>query len=248
MLYFVICEDDSQMRIRVKSVVEEILERYSVENFKIVEFDNFEDVIVFRKDEIKEDDHCIHLFDIEINGSKNGLQLAKQIRENDYSSEIIFLTSHVELSFNVFKYKLRVLDFIAKDYDLDDKVFDALKIALQLYNEKFSDKSKYLTVKTKEKLHRIPFANIHYIDAKNSNKKICLHTDDYNLEFYDTLKKITEKLDSRFIQCHRSYIINADKIDTINSDYSNLYVLLRNGTRISVSRTHLKELKSHVRL
>lgn len=246
MLYFIICEDDTHMRLRVNLVIKELLEKNPIAYSKILEFDNFNDVVKFRKDTLKKDDHCIYLLDIEINGQKNGLDLAKKIRENDYQSEIIFLTSHVELSFSVFKYKLKVLEFIPKDYDVDERLFETFKVAIRLIEEK--NQSDFITIKTRGKLHKIPFSQIQYIDAKNSNKKICLHTEDYDLDFYDTLKNISKTLDSRFIQCHRSYIVNTDKIEVINPDYKELYVILKNGIKVSVSRTHLKELREYVRI
>lgn len=246
MLYFIICEDELDMQIQTKQVIKDFVDSNSVSFFDICRFDNFDDVMSFKKDKVTSEDHCIYILDIEINGSKNGLQLAKTIREDDYTSEIIFLTSHVELSYNVFKYKLKVLDFINKDFDFDKNLYAALKVAARLYLEKNDD--DFLIVKQKSELHKVPFCDILFIDAKNSSKRITLHTSDYQLEFYDSLKKLKERLDHRFLICHRSYIVNGDKIASINSDYKDLYLLLHSGIQIPVSRTRIKELKEYVKL
>lgn len=246
MLYFIICEDELNMQIQTKQIIKDFVEKNPIPHFKISTFDNFEEVMNYKENEITSEDHCIYLLDIEINGPKNGLQLAKTIREDDYKSEIIFLTSHVELSYNVFKYKLKVLDFINKDFDLDANLYKALKIGTRLYLEKNND--DFLIIKQKSEIYKIAFCDILFIDAKNSSKKITLHTSDYELEFYDSLKSIKSKLDHRFITCHRSYIVNGDKIDIINSDYKDLFLLLHNGLRIPVSRNRIKELKQYVQL
>lgn len=57
----------------------------------------------------------LYFLDIALQSSKNGLVLAKEIREYDPRGFIVFITSHSELSFMTFQYKVEALHFILKD-------------------------------------------------------------------------------------------------------------------------------------
>lgn len=48
----------------------------------------------------------------------NGFELAQEIRKFDPRGFIIFITTHAELSYMTFTYKVEALDYIIKD-DID---------------------------------------------------------------------------------------------------------------------------------
>ena len=58
----------------------------------------------------------LYFLDIELNTNMNGLVLADRIREYDPRGFIVFITSHSEMSFLTFQYKVEALDFILKDH------------------------------------------------------------------------------------------------------------------------------------
>ena len=57
----------------------------------------------------------IYFLDIDLKTDMTGLTLAQEIRKYDPRGFIIFITTHSEMSYMTFIYKLEALDFILKD-------------------------------------------------------------------------------------------------------------------------------------
>jgi len=68
-----------------------------------------------------------------------------------------------------------------------------------------------IIVKKKKGIYVLPLESIIYME-KNL-RKICLYTENgQTVEFYGRFEDVLPLLDSRFMFCHRSYIINMDAI------------------------------------
>ncbi len=78
----------------------------------LISTDNPEELIEQLK---KSENTGLYFLDIDLKSSKNGLMLAKEIREYDPRGFIVFITSHSEMSFITFQYKVEALDFILKN-------------------------------------------------------------------------------------------------------------------------------------
>lgn len=245
MINFVICEDDDTTRKYVVAMVKYCTARFLDLQYSIAEFDNYDATAeCIRKADEKIP--TVYIFDIEIRGNGNGIQLGKLVREKDYTSEIIYLTSHLELSFSVFQYKLRVLDFISKDTEFKKVLFDSINTAIKILSTQ--EDAEYISIKSNNNLYRISLNDILYFEAQNSNKKIVVHTVNQSIVCYDTLKHFMEHLDHRFYQCHRSYIINKDKVASINLDYKDLHIKLVSGDICKLSKSRIKEVKNFATL
>ena len=86
----------------------------------------------------------------------------------------------------------------------------------------------------------IPYNTISYLESRE--KKIFLYTNANEYSFYDTLDRLEESLpQGKFIRCHRSFIVNRDKISGIA--VSKNRITLDNGEMIPISRTYKSELK-----
>ena len=89
----------------------------------------------------------------------------------------------------------------------------------------------------------VPYNIISYFESRE--KKIFLYTAQNEYSFYDTLDRLEKSLPpEKFIRCHRSFIINRDKINSIV--VAKNLITLDNGEMIPLSRTYksvLRELK-----
>ena len=88
---------------------------------------------------------------------------------------------------------------------------------------------------------RIPFDKLIYFEARQKRVYARLKREEYEIK--DSLESLLERLPSNFIKCHRSFIINRDKIEMYNS--KDRLVSLEGGLTIPVSRTFrhiMKEL------
>lgn len=107
-----ICEDDPKQRERMVSIIE----NYIMIEEKPMEIeiatDNPYEVLEASKN--MSDIGCYFL-DIQLESDINGIKLGSEIRKHDPVGNIIFVTSHTELTYLTFVYKVAAMDFIFKD-------------------------------------------------------------------------------------------------------------------------------------
>lgn len=159
----------------------------------------------------------------------NGISLAKKIREQSISSELIFVTILKEYVLDAFE--VEAIDYIYKPID-DMRLEKAVKRALKKCDEEYK---KNLFVQTKQFCKTIPLQQIYYIEV--INRKIYVHTKEGIVEYYAKLQEIQKQLDERFIKCHRSYIVNIDYL----KHYECNIITMHNGQTVPVSRLRQKE-------
>jgi two-component system response regulator AgrA len=115
-LNIVICEDKQQNIKEISRIVKTFFEDKGLE-FSINAFNNFEEAIDYIKSLHSYED-CLYILDIDLKQDKNGLMLGREIRNLDeYKGEMIYVTAYVHQMYSVFKYKLKILDFIDKGYN-----------------------------------------------------------------------------------------------------------------------------------
>ena len=68
-------------------------------------------------------------------------------------------------------------------------------------------------VDTREEKVLIPYAQIYYFEARD--KKLFVRTRHEEFAFYDTIEGLAGRLPAAFRRCHRSYIVNTEKIQRI---------------------------------
>ena len=188
------------------------------------------------KDLLREefDDNEILFFDIDLkalrNGEKidkqngkvicsqfldmNGLDIAKRLRENGFHGTIIFLTAFSEYVFQ--GYNVQAHDFLLKPIDAD-------KLAKCLQPIVKGMDSSFHIYQFRDEMFKIPYNKIlafsaykHYVDIATL---IPVSNQDRNS--YKTfrqrisVKELESQLPEEFIRCHRSVIINANKIISI---------------------------------
>lgn len=88
----------------------------------------------------------------------------------------------------------------------------------------------------------VDYQQINYFESRE--KKIFLNTDTKEIPFYDTLEHLQEQLPSEFLRCHRSFLINGNKLEKLLLG-KNLAVL-QGGWEIPVSRSYKQALKEFI--
>lgn len=103
-----------------------------------------------------------------------------------------------------------------------------------------NDKINYYVLKMKQKIIRIPYDEIVYIESGNSRCIIHTYNDhSYNV-YHKSLKQIAESLYAvRFITLSRSYIVNMDYIKSLENNVCKL----KTNLNLSVSRNRIKEVR-----
>lgn len=177
-----------------------------------------------------EDKSCdILLLDIEMRGDagtppKNGVELAKEIRQCDQSLSIIFITGYPD--FMAEGYEVSALHYLMKPVN-KDKLYDTLDRALH----KISVEPKTLLVFAHGAQQRILQRDIIYLEA--FAHKTVIVTTSGRLEVTQSISWLEKALDSdAFVRCHRSYLVGLAYIRRITKTD----VELDDGTAILLSR------------
>ena len=204
MLNFVLCDDNQNILNKLEKMLESIFINknlsgqvaYSTTNpdkfLKYVEYNTFDVVII----------------EIDFKNNISGLDLANTIRSKNKKAYIIFSTAHLE--YIMLAYKCKTFDFLAKPI-----TFERLEeTILRLYDDVTSDVNTFFKVNNKSGY--ISSRDIFYIEKQGKKAIIKTPTGDYisNSSFPDILSR----LPSNFVRCHKSYVVNIDKISAIQPD------------------------------
>ena len=135
------------------------------------------------------------------------------------------------------EYAIKGYDLEVSDYLLKPISFDRfLKAVNKAYDQLISSQTPvvqdYLFVKTSLKLEKIGFNDMRFIEGVENY--VAIYTSDGKIITHTTLRTILQKLPpERFVQVHKSYLVNIDKIDSIEG---NLLGIGKN--KIPLSRTY----------
>lgn len=219
----VICEDEDSFRHEIEDMTREYTARTNSNSVCVLSTPDGERVIDYAK---KNHELTIYFLDIQLKGNITGFDIASEIRKKDWNSSIVFITSYKEKITLTYDYKLELLDYIIKSEPdkIKAKVHECLRIAESRQNTGYSGA---LTVLSKRFNTTIPYDEIYMIEALKGSHKLLLHYAAGLFEFYSSVNEVLERLDSRFLRCHKSVIVNTDKIRTV--DKKNHIIYLTNG-------------------
>lgn len=160
----------------------------------------------------------------------------------------IFTTAYSEYAIEGFE--LGVADYLLKPIEFE-RFFKAMNKALGHLNKQapipistnqsITPKEDYFFIKSDNKVVRIAFEEVLFIEALQ--KYIRIHTKEKRIVSLLSLSKIQELLPSNnFVRIHRSYIVNIDKIDNIEGNMVNI-----NNHKLPISKgqkeAFLKKIK-----
>lgn len=183
-------------------------------------------------------EHSNHPFDIifldVIMPLLNGIETAREIRRTDSTVQIIFLTTSSD--FAVESYTVKANNYLLKPIAAD-KFYQCLTECFQ----NIFMQTKYISVRSASTVHRIELRNIEYLEAHGKQVMFLLSNGDTihaTEPFYSYENKLLFK--DGFFKCHRSYLVNMQKIDT----YTLKELKMHSGCRIPISRGCQKEFES----
>ncbi|MGC1514525.1 MAG: response regulator [Maribacter sp.] len=188
------------------------------------------------------------LIDIILASDKTGIDLGKHIREH-YDIPFIFVTSNSDRATVENAKTVKPNGYLVKPFEQQD-LYTSIEIALSNFiygkhSEGSSSGSEDLNedgpmsnsilkdsifVKKQHLYYRIQFGDIQFIKADNVYLEV--NTVDKKFLVRSPLKDYLEKLpQNKFYRAHKSYIVNVDHIDAINSKD-----IMINNTLIPISK------------
>ena len=224
MIKFIIVEDEEKYTKQYERIINEVIFKTDIEYdiYKFKKYNNDLKKIIQDNSELK-----IYLIDLQLNTKYDGMDILREIREDDWDSEIIVLTNHDRMFEAVHKEIYKTFDFIEKFMDLDKRLRRDIKKIIT----KKHDKGKFI-YKTRKIELQIYYKDIIYIYRDTIERKLYMKTTNNEFIIDMPIKDIRKKLDDRFIMCHRSCIINNERISKKN--YVDGYFITDMGEKIDL--------------
>ena len=231
----VVIEDDE----KIQKQIDKIIKEFSFENECDIDtlfFNRYDKNL--KKEILSVQYPKVYITDIELKNSISGIEIAKRIRAVDWDSEIIFITSHDSMFEQVHRNLLEVFEFIEKFQDFENRLKRDLKMIYRKKNDK-----KVLKISGNKVSVELYMKNITYVIREKEDRKVVIHTNnDVEFRVNATLQEIKDQLDNRFVQTHKSCLVNKDFI--VSKNYSQGYMDLSTGLRLYyLSRNYKSEVE-----
>ncbi|MBN1821893.1 MAG: response regulator transcription factor [Prolixibacteraceae bacterium] len=134
--------------------------------------------------------------------------------------KVIFTTAFEKYALEGFK--LEAVDYLLKPFNYEEflKAAGKAEKLIRLENaekeHEITANNEFLFLKSEYKIRRINFNEIIYIEGLKDYVKVFLQHESKPILSLSTLKALEGKLpESKFMRVHRSFIVNLEKIDTI---------------------------------
>jgi len=198
------------------------------------------------------------ILDIQLAGSKNGIDLAWKIKE-DYDFPFIFLTSYADSATVEKAKKATPSAYLVKPFNKED-LYTSIEMALYNYSinsgslqplrkenkeKDFIIKDTFF-IKDKHLIYKVKFSEIVYVRAEHVYVEINTNTKKKYLS-RRTLTEFAEKLPKNFFRIQRGYIVNLDYLNTINS--KNVIVDgITDGITLPIGKNYREELMKRINI
>jgi DNA-binding LytR/AlgR family response regulator len=177
------------------------------------------------------------LLDIQIKGDRDGITLASEVRTK-YKLPFIFITSFYDRATLDRAKAIEPQAYIVKPFDEKDLLIN-VELALYKFRKPPLAGEKFF-VKSKNEIVALEANDIMYAEAFDNYTKV--FTDKQSYIISHTLKQVEEKLSSKlFIRVHRSYVVNFEKVTSINESTIHLGM-----TKIPLAQSYRQELLERI--
>lgn len=230
MLSFVLCDDNKSNSDRLLKMLDSIFIQYNIDAKVTFSSASPHEILTYTKSNTVD----VLFLDIDLKCEISGIDLANMIREFNKNIYIIFTSAHLE--YILIAYKCKTFDFIPKPICLERITETVLRLMDDINDT--TDKNFFIRLDNKNTI--INQDNIQFI--KKEGMKLIFHTNTRTYETYNSFNKISDKLPSNFIRCHKSYIANINKISDINTNSNEIIFNDKNNRKCSIGPKYKNNL------
>jgi two-component system response regulator AgrA len=139
------------------------------------------------------------------------------VREFDPAGAMVFVTSHPEFLYLTLRYKVGVMDFLKKgDFEkLSPSIHECIATAYERSRGAEAAPKRMFRAVTGIQEYLVPYDEIIYFTYDSIDRMVEMVTRTSKKKISGTLEEL-EQLAPNFYRCHKSFIINIDKIEKIN--------------------------------
>lgn len=225
-----LCDDETVELEKTEKLLRDYEQKYPDSDFLIQRFESTDGMLTM----VEENDYVPDLvfMDIYMPGEQGenaplGMEAAKRLRDMGSGAKLFFLTTSREYALEAFD--VEAFCYLVKPIS-QDKLFSKLDRFLE---ETDSERRKYILLKEKGRIIKVPLNDMVYCEASGKHQCICM-TDGTKRFQNLTMKKIYDMCSvcQEFVRVGASYIINLEHIESLNARE----IQLDNGKKIHVPR------------
>lgn len=233
-------EDDEAQRVEYISIIKNIIMIKEYDMQLVVATGDLQELM----NNIVNSKEGLFFLDMEIGEqTQAGLNLADEIRQQLPFAQIVFITTHEELSFLTLERRIAPLDYILKEQGLDDikqkivKDIDATQTILKTETVQHKD---ILGYKIGTRFFSVPINDVIMLSTnKERPGSIRLTAKNKVADFPGNLNSFENKY-SQFFRCDKSALVNVNYIDSY--DYQKKELTMIDNIKCSVSYRKSREL------
>ena len=226
----IIVDDEELARKLIESYIQKLEDLELLGSFK-----NPEHALTF----MEENEIDLIFLDIQM-PELTGIEFVKRLNKKPH---VIFTTAYNNYAMEGFE--LDVSDYLLKPFSFErfhsavSKVEEYFKLTEKLKHfEQEADviAKEILLVKSEHKIHRIPIANIHYIQSMR--EYVAYYMDSGRILSLNSLKKLELELaPNGFIRIHKSYLIDGKKVQMLDGNALHI-----NGEKLPIGASYKEKV------
>lgn len=242
-----ICDDDQNQVDQTEKILgaaEMILSDDEEIEFSVASATDYLSAINYLKEHKM--DGGIYFLDVELGGDTEkdtGFDLAALIKKRDERAQIIFVTSHADLSLITFRRRLGPIDYIVKTSDLDKLRHTMVKtIEVAIYNlHKFNYMKKMtFSYKIGRQTRNVNIDDIIYLSTTATPHKLLMILTTGEMQLLGSINQYAKE-NPMLEKINQSCLVNPKNIESI--DLKQHRVQFINGDVEDFSRTSVQKMK-----
>ncbi len=181
----------------------------------------------------------ILFLDIQMPGT-DGMKTAKILRESNEDMVLIFVTAVEEYVFQAFD--VAAFHYLVKPFS-DEKFEEIVKKAVKTVGKHSENKTdeRYIMIQSSGSHIKVFLRDIVY--AEVYNRKVIIHTQNTDIEYYGKLKELSDKAGEDFFRTHRAYLIHFKYVEKYDADC----VTMENGTALLAKKNYPEFVKQYLK-
>lgn len=224
MIKFAVCDDEPFMAQKISELISIYMQEKQDMSYHISSFSNGRSLLE------SSCDFDVIFLDIQME-QLDGMKTAKLLRQRNIHCLLIFITVLKEYVFDAFE--VQAYDYLVKPID-ESHFKKTMNRAIGTLEQ---HTAKRLVIQKGTSCEVIPLTQILYCEVQG--RKVYIHQEDGKIvDYYEKLNDFERQVDGRFFRCHRSYLVNLDKVRGNHAGQ----VSLSDGSNIPVSRLREREL------
>ena len=238
-----ICEDNNE----VLKKIEQVIKNYIMINDLSVEIiTSSTDPLNILEEAPKHGIANSYFLDIDLGeNAMTGIDLGKKIRDIDPFAKLIYITNFDNMQMRILNEMIAPLAYITKNSDdMDESIRKALTKAYEQYiqSTKLNSNIGKVPIKVGLKQEFYDINELLYFEALEGHKIRLILVNNKEIIFFGKISNL-EILHPSIYICHRSYAINLENIDKLDSET----VIFKDGTSIYLSSKTIRRIKKEIK-